>query len=317
VITAHDRKSFLSAAVRSAIDAGADEVIVVRNFSGPVDGCEGRYRDLPCAVPETNAKEAAGLEVASGDLVGFLDDDDLWAPEKGATLRALFGADPDLVYYCHAQAPIDEAGHDVRDRHPEFGARRPSPETSGSAGDFVRLVTHWPGNNSSTVVRRDWASGTLGVVREAGWAADLTWFATAALSGRRYRVGPELLTLLRLHLENMSHAGDSTPEAFRAHHRLSSERFGRATSALARLAAERAGPTSTIGRYLAELAVGYHFLAALEAGEHPRRAAVTALRRGPGLRNRGVTGTALVALASPGLARRLLYRSSQRRWSRG
>jgi hypothetical protein len=317
VITAHDRRTFLPAAVRSAIGAGADEVIVVRNFSGPIEGCEGRYRDLPCSAAETTVKEALGVEAASGDLVGFLDDDDLWVPEKGAKLAELFEADPRLVYYCHAQSPIDESGRDVRARHPEFEQRRPKPETSASSEDFVRLVEHFPGNNSSTVVRREWALSTLEVVRDAGWAADLTWFATAALSGRSYRVGPERLTLLRLHLDNMSHAGGTTPEGFRAHHQLSSERFARSTGVLARVAAERAGPTSSIARYFAELEVAYRFFAELEAGRRPRRAALTALAHGPGLGNRGVTGSALVALGSPALARRLLYRSSQRRWSRG
>src|SRR5580658_9411669 len=99
VVTSHDRREFLPFAVRSALDGGADEVIVVRNFKGPIEGCEGRYRDVPCDVPDTNEKEARGLEASSAEVVGFLDDDDLWAPQKVPRLREVFGTDPDLVYF--------------------------------------------------------------------------------------------------------------------------------------------------------------------------------------------------------------------------
>jgi len=317
VVTAHDRRTYLAEAVRSAIEAGTDEVIVVRNFSGPIEGCEGRYRDVPCAAAETNEKEARGLETASGDLVGFLDDDDVWDPGKGAQVREVFASGSDRIYYCHSYTPIDEHGAVVTERHPELEARRPDGPVDGTTDDFVRLIGRWPGNNSSTVVRRAWALGTLELVRAAGWAADLTWLATAALSGRTYHIGPERLTRLRLHLAHMSHSASASPAEFRAQHQLSSERFARSADALARAAVARSGAGSAIARYLEERAVGLHFFADLEAGRRARRAALASLAHGPGWSDRGLTGAALVALGSPALARSLLYRASRRRWSRG
>jgi hypothetical protein len=315
VITAHDRREYLPAAVESAVGAGADEVIVVRNFSGEIPGQEGRYRDVPCAAAETNEKEALGLEAASGELVGFLDDDDLWTPATGAVLRGSFGARPDLVYLCHGHRPIDAEGRPVAASHPELIEKDPGRFASWDGKDFRRLVrTIWPGNNSSTVVRRSWATDWLPDFRRAGWSADLFWLVAALGSGRSVDILPEPLTLLRLHDRNMSQTRGSTPVDFRRRHRETSERFARSTAVLAELANARTGPTSSMTRYLSEHAEGYRFFAALEAGDRPRRAAWRALRRAGGREDRAVLGTALVALATPAGARRLLYRSGLRRW---
>jgi len=318
VVTAHDRREFLPLAVRSALDGGADEVIVVRNFAGPIEGCEGRYRDVPCATPDTNEKEARGLEASQADVVGFLDDDDLWAPEKVPHLRSLFGGDPGLVYYCHAQRPVDAVGQPVIASHRELADKHPEEFDRWDGTQFETLVrTLWPGNNSSTVVRRTWAVDWLPAFREAGWSADLFWLVAALLSRGRLQVGPEPLTLLRLHGANMSHTRGTTPAEFRARHQTTCERFARSNATMARLSSERLGPSAPMTVYLSEAGEAFRFFADLEAARRPRRAAIRALRRHAGRRDRGVLFAALVAVVSPGLARRLLYRSSVRRWSLG
>jgi len=316
VVTAHDRRDFLPFAVRSALDGGADEVIVVRNFSGPIEGCEGRYHDVPCATPDTNEKEARGIEASRADVVGFLDDDDLWAPEKVPLLRSLFGGDPELIYYCHAQRAIDSQGRPVSASHRELVDKHPERFGQWDGTDFDNLVsTIWPGNNSSTVVRRAWAADWIPAFREAGWSADIFWLVAGLLSHRHVVIGPDALTLLRLHDANMSQTRGSTREQFRARHQTTCERFARSNATLARLAGERLGPSAPMTRYLAEKSEAYRFFADLEASRHPRRAAARALTHHAGRQDPGVLAAALAAVVSPELARRLLYRSSLRRWS--
>ncbi|MCI4372073.1 MAG: glycosyltransferase family 2 protein [Thermoplasmata archaeon] len=318
VVTAHDRREFLPFAVRSALDGGADEVLVVRNFAGPIEGCEGRYKDIPCATPDTNEKEACGLEASQSDVVGFLDDDDLWAPEKVPRLRALFGADPDLVYFCNAHRPIDALGQPVAASHRELADKHPEAFDRWDGKDFESLVrTLWPGNNSSTVVRRTWATEWLVPFREAGWSADLFWLVVALLSRRPILLGADPLTMLRLHGANMSHTRGTSPAEFRARHQTTCERFAQSNGTLARLSVERFGPSAPMSVYLTEATEGFRFFADLEAGRQPRSAAIRALRRHAGRRDRGVLLTALVATGSPALARRLLFRSSERRWRLG
>ena len=319
IITAHDRVAFLPYAVRSALDSGAEQVVVVRNFTGPIEGCEGRYEDILCSVPDTAEKQCRGLEVARGEVVAFLDDDDVWTPEKLPRVRTLFAGAPALVYYDHAQRPIDAKGRPILASHRELADTHPErfPKWNGvDFGDLVRNI--WPGNCSSTAVRRAWATAWIPAAREAGWSADLFWLVAGLLTGRPgVLITPEPLTLLRLHDQNMSHARGATPEEFRTRHRTASERFARANGTLARLAAERTGPLSSMTVYLSRAAEGFRFFAALEEGTHARRAALHALRRGAGRQDRGVRISALAALLSPALARRLLYRSSLRRWQLG
>jgi len=98
VIATHNRRRMLAQALRSAL-AQRDvdlEVVVVEN--GSTDGTPDWLRSLrdPRVRPiiserplgGTGARNA-GLQAAEGEWVGFLDDDDLWAPGK---LRAQLDA---------------------------------------------------------------------------------------------------------------------------------------------------------------------------------------------------------------------------------
>ncbi len=318
VITSQDRAAFLPEAVTSALTAGADEVLVVRNFSEPIPGVEGRYRDLPCPERETGNKHAVGVEGARGDLIAFLDDDDMWVPEKLDRVRTRFGDDPNLVYYCHGQTAVDVEGRPVDARHPEFRTREPAAFLGWDPAKIDDLFDRiWPGNNSSTVVRRSWALRWTPLLRSAGWAADRVWITAALLDRGGIAMDPARLTRLRLHDLNMSHARVRSPSEFRERHGTASARFARACTELARVAAEKEGPASPIARHFSERGAAFQFFADLENGTHPRRSAIRELREGPGRRDRGAGLSALVALISPALARRLLFQRSQKRWRLG
>ena len=105
-------------AVASAVAAGADEVVLVRPYAGPVPGLEGRYRDVRTTEASTGGKHAAGVAAATGDIVAFLDDDDEWKPEKVGVLRERFAARDDLVFLNHAYEVVDERGAFLRPGEP-------------------------------------------------------------------------------------------------------------------------------------------------------------------------------------------------------
>jgi glycosyltransferase involved in cell wall biosynthesis len=315
VVLAHDRRAFVADAVRSALAAAPEEVIVVRNFSDPIVGSEGTYRDVRCDVPETAEKHARGIEAATGDLIAFLDDDDLWDPRKVARLRQVWSDRSDLAYLAHAQRAVDAEGRPVAALHPEYAGRDPGGFATWDRTDFRTLAERiWPGNGSSTVVAREFARTWLAPLRQAGWSADTFWLVAAVLSGRPMTMLDEPLTQLRLHRENMSHARAASPDEFRARHRRQSERFARAFEAMTELAVARAGPAASISSYLRAKGVDFRFFAELEAGHRPRRAALRALREGRGAGDPGAYRAALATLVAPSLARKLLYRSHTRRW---
>ncbi|EQD76254.1 glycosyl transferase family protein, partial [mine drainage metagenome] len=244
------------------------------------------------------------------------DDDDLWTAEKLPYVRARFAARPELVYLCHAHRAIDAAGAPVDARHPELADKDPRRFATWDGRDFDRLLRSiWPGNNSSMVVRSAWAREQVPLLRASGWSSDLAWLVAVLSSGSPLEIDPAVLSDLRLHDQNMSQTRGSGPEGFRERHRVASERFARSNGALARIARERGRGPPNLARSLAARAEGFRFFADLEGARHARAAAWRALRDAGARQDPAVRGTAMVALLSPAFARRLLFRSSQRRWA--
>jgi glycosyltransferase involved in cell wall biosynthesis len=109
IIPTFNGRRYLAAAIQSVLGQSlpADEIIVAddgsdddsaaiaRRFGGPVRLLRLPHRGLPFTLNDA-------IAAARGDVLGFLDDDDLWAPEKLALQVAALRADPDLdAVFCH------------------------------------------------------------------------------------------------------------------------------------------------------------------------------------------------------------------------
>lgn len=286
---AHDpaRREQLHRAVASAVAAGADEVLVVRPYSGPIPGLEGRYRDVPTAEGPTGGKHARGVEEATGEVIAFLDDDDTWKPEKVDVLRERFAARADLVFLNHGYDVVDEQGTFLRPGTPSLG----------------RWIL-----SSNEALRRAWARPRASVLRAAGWQADEVWSFLADVDAPG---GIELLdrslTRWTYHAGNISRSHRTSEPEFRAaHSRLYARWFG-AEEAMLRYAADRSiGPEQPAVARRTVRREEFRFLLALETDAAPRAAAHAFLSYGRGAsRLRTLAG---VTRVSPALARYLLYR---------
>lgn len=249
-------------------------------------------------------------------MVSFLDDDDVWLPEKVPSVRTWF--ERPIVYACHFQTPIDAEGRPITTSHPEWADKDPSKLSQFSNVDFRRRHNRlWPGNCSSTSIRRTWGLERKGWLERAGWSADTFWFVAATLSRQEIWIDPTRLTRLRLHTQNMSQTRGSDPVQFRERHRIMSERFAGATSVLREMTKESNPPASPdLDKFLRQREIVFQFWAKLEAGTLRRSDAAGAVWQGPLWDHSFVSGAALAAL-SPESARRAAYRSSLRRWSTG
>jgi hypothetical protein len=140
VVVNHDYERFLSAAIDSALDQqdAAVEVVVVDD--GSTDGSRAlleRYGARIRTVLQANAGQAAafnaGFAVARGDLILFLDADDLLEPDLAARAIAAFQREPSLVRATFRLGIVDEAGRPT-------GELMPASDLPLPVGDVRRRV---------------------------------------------------------------------------------------------------------------------------------------------------------------------------------
>ncbi|WP_158239560.1 glycosyltransferase family 2 protein [Streptomyces carminius] len=109
IIPTHNRPERLAVALQSVrtldFDSRQLEVIVVNDHGSPVDDVveeAGRYMNVQLIdQPSQSGPSAArnrGLEVARGEFVAFLDDDDVFSPQHLAGTLPLLRDGADLVY---------------------------------------------------------------------------------------------------------------------------------------------------------------------------------------------------------------------------
>jgi len=129
-----------------------------------------------------------GLEAAGGDLVSFLDADDLWLPDKAARQVARFEARPDLGYSITRIANF---------LSPEYESQRATLDPA--------LFRDAPGYVVSTLMARRSVFAAIGGFDTSLAHANKTeWFVRARASRIESEVIPEVLVRRRLHDANQS-----------------------------------------------------------------------------------------------------------------
>ena len=111
MIPAHNAAAFIREAVDSVLSQThrADEIIVVDD--GSTDDTVAMLSAYGAAIrvmrqPQRGVSAArnAGIQAASGELIAFLDADDVWLPDKLTRQMAVFASDPETdAVYGHAE----------------------------------------------------------------------------------------------------------------------------------------------------------------------------------------------------------------------
>ncbi|ADL19090.1 Glycosyl transferase [Acidilobus saccharovorans 345-15] len=189
IVTAHNRKQYLPYALRSleaqTLPRDRFEVIVVKNFDDKESDeiiLRNGWKNIITDVVPLGGKIAIGLEEARGDVVTFLEDDDMYFPERLSVVYKAFADLPGLIYLHNGQEVIDEGGSSLG---PLQGLSHdvviPLPPTEVAC--YAALVN--PGgfhNNSSIAARRHVLEG--GPLRYVRSSPDLAALASALRRGR-------------------------------------------------------------------------------------------------------------------------------------
>jgi glycosyltransferase involved in cell wall biosynthesis len=194
VVPAFNAAAHLPAALASILaqTVGPLEVIVADDGStdatreiAAAHGAPVRVVTQPTAGPP--ATRNLGIRAACGDLLAFLDPDDLWAPEKTERQLAVLRARPTaLGVVCHVQQFSDDGVVEERLR----GHARMAPV---------------PGYATGALLARREAFDVVGLLPEDVWFTDATaWFVRARELEAEIAVMDEVLAFHRLHAENLT-----------------------------------------------------------------------------------------------------------------
>jgi glycosyltransferase involved in cell wall biosynthesis len=127
IIMAYNRREFIREAVKSVVNQTLPkdeyELIVVKNFEDAyvddviksMKGKSLKGKSLLADLISYGAKVTLAIEKAEGDVICFLDDDDMYSPWRLEVIRDKFKHNPSLIYYHNNVLVVNELGKPILD----------------------------------------------------------------------------------------------------------------------------------------------------------------------------------------------------------
>lgn len=219
IVVCHDRRQYLLKAVESVLAQTVDrtrfEIIVVKNYKEQdIDATLARVhvRSIICEAKPATLKAVEGVRISRGNVLLFLDDDDLYKPNRLEVLLEAFDQRPDLGFYRNEVTFIGADGAPLsRDQARTFGihasSRSPRIYLDGHErySDTLRLARASPEFNPSTMaIRRElFDRGIPYLVRMTTTLDTLLWFE-GLVSDHSILLDNRPLTCYRIHNLNSS-----------------------------------------------------------------------------------------------------------------
>ena len=216
IVTAHDRRRYLPDALRSlerqTLDKGKFEVIVVKNFEDPISDKVIRrngWKNIITDIKPLGGKIVIGIEEARGEVITFLEDDDMYVPGRLETIERAFGGRKDIIYFHNDHTDIDEEGNIIPTKRTRFWTTdliiNEKVKSIPCSLDYISILTGANFNSSSIAIKRPLLQDRdLKVLKALPTAVDLYFYAKAFTSRGSIYLSPLELTMYRVHLESFS-----------------------------------------------------------------------------------------------------------------
>ncbi len=206
IISAHDRKQYVMSAVKSVIsqEFARDryEIIVVKNFlDSEMDTYlhENAVESLYTEEKSLARKMVVGFMKSRGEILCFLDDDDLYSAGKLKTVSEYF-SHGNLSFLHDSIVPVNESGKPLG----KLIGKNPGQDVVIDGGQSLRTV------GKALRYNADWYTSSMSVsrklfesIKDEFWritrGIDKYLFFTALSRGERLVVSSKELTMYRVH----------------------------------------------------------------------------------------------------------------------
>jgi len=209
VVTVYKRYNFLDFALNSVKKNiknlnNSDEIETIIISDDP-----SRLSDLDtsiiikCDSPSWGECLARGVDEAEGDVITFLDDDDVYAESRIKRLLEIFSRNKNLMYYHNRQIYMDMNGRKISKYNKNvliYEIFQPRVQKTISAPEeFVALWLRYPAmhhNSSSIAVRKELLVRNLDAISKTATALD--WAITLLAVNRTSYIDSSRLTYYRI-----------------------------------------------------------------------------------------------------------------------
>ncbi|MEM0136070.1 MAG: glycosyltransferase [Thermoplasmatales archaeon] len=215
VITAYNRTKFLSSAIESVLKQEKTgtgiEIIVISNVDFRTDGIPQSF-NLKKIIMEGTIGEflSAGIESASGEIIAFLDDDDIWMANRIERLESVF-SDMNVIFYHSMYSYIDSGRKPIKyvrnvEKNDFNAFSTPLILDDSRNSKYIReaIKRRADFNLSCIAVRKKLAMEYIDTLKLITSAQDGFFFWTAVMSGGDLFIDNLGLIQYRVHHSNVS-----------------------------------------------------------------------------------------------------------------
>ena len=225
IVVAHDRRDFIKLAIDSALDQSFPrdryEIVVVKNFSQQEYDHELERQGIRVIITDEKSlasKLALGIENSEGEIISFLEDDDLFCRDKIESVIENMSKEK-VGYYHNGYSIVDSKGKVIKGYLPYV----PKNYRKNVIVETTRLTTKSINkaflaggyfNLSCISVKKSVIAEKLKILRGVNVAVDNFIFYLALESGLEIIIDNSQLTRFRVHAANNSIAADKNRSVF-------------------------------------------------------------------------------------------------------
>ncbi|EQB70695.1 MAG: cell wall biosynthesis glycosyltransferase [Thermoplasmatales archaeon A-plasma] len=211
IVTAYNRKEFLEDSLRSllrqTLSANEFEVILITNFEYDIDAYHNLH--IKQYLMEGTAWEflLRGIELSNGEIISFLDDDDIFMADKLKNVMGIFRGNPDVDYYRHNFKEVDRNLKSLK----KNSVRHVHETKYIASSEFIDNLSYLTFNevffNASTIViRKKMINVKDGILQGRNLATDFMLWILAVANAREICIDKKDLSLYRIHKGSTIHS---------------------------------------------------------------------------------------------------------------